>query len=52
MADPQKYRDRAKRLRLEAESASSDEIRLQMFDIAAQYERLATSLEARTKTAR
>ena len=39
MADPQKYRSEAKRLRLEAETTSSDEIRVQMLDIAAQYER-------------
>jgi hypothetical protein len=48
MADPQKYRSEAKRRRLEAETASSPEISLQMLDVAAQYERLAASLEART----
>jgi hypothetical protein len=49
MANPQKYRREAKRLRLEAEMASSPDIRLQMLDIAAQYERLPASLEARKK---
>jgi hypothetical protein len=49
IADPQKYRDQAKRMRLEAETASPPEIELQMLDIAAQSERVAASLEARTK---
>jgi hypothetical protein len=45
MADPQKYRLEAKRIRLEAETTSSPEIRRQLLDIAAQYERLAVSLD-------
>jgi hypothetical protein len=45
MADVQKYRLEAKRLRLEAESATSPTIRRQLLDIAAQYERLAVSLD-------
>jgi hypothetical protein len=52
MADPQKYRLEAKRLRLAAETASSFEIKRQMLDIAAQYERLAVSLEAMRKDPR
>jgi hypothetical protein len=36
MADPQKYRERAQRLRLEAETIVDSEVRRQMLDIAAQ----------------
>jgi hypothetical protein len=46
MADPQRYLDEAKRLRLEAEAASSFEMRRQLLDIADQYERLAKSVAA------
>jgi hypothetical protein len=45
MADVQKYREQAKRVRLEAETTSSPEIRRQLLDIAEQYERLAVSLD-------
>src|ERR1700732_2938934 len=46
IADPQKYREHATHLRFEAALINDPEIRLQMLDIAAQYERLAASLEA------
>jgi hypothetical protein len=46
---PQKYRDDAARLGLQAASARDSDARRQMLDIAAQYERLAASLEARNK---
>jgi hypothetical protein len=49
MADSQKYRDQAKRLRLEARAVNDANLKNQMLDIAAQYERLAASLEARKK---
>jgi hypothetical protein len=49
MADPQKYREHATHLRFEAALINDPEIRLQMLDIAAQYERLAASVEARMK---
>jgi hypothetical protein len=52
MADPQKYCDQAKRLRLQAALANDTEVRQQMIDIAAQYERLAASIEARKKDPR
>ena len=52
MADPQKYREHAVHLRIESSLVNDAEVRLQMLDIAAQYERLAASLEARTKAAR
>jgi hypothetical protein len=42
---PQKYRLEAKRLRLEAESATSPTIRHQLLDIAEQYERLAVLVD-------
>jgi hypothetical protein len=50
MATPQKYRDDAARLRLEAAVVKAPEIRRQMLDIAAQYERLAAAIEAREKS--
>jgi hypothetical protein len=49
MADPQKYRENATHLRFEAALIDDHDIRLQMLDIATQYERLAASLEARLK---
>jgi hypothetical protein len=52
MADPQKYREHAAHLRIEASLVKDEEVRLQMLDIAGQYERLATSLEARIKESR
>jgi hypothetical protein len=42
---PQKYRDEAKRLRLEAAFVASPEVSRQMLDIAGQYDRLAASIE-------
>jgi hypothetical protein len=47
MADPQKYRDRAARLRAEAERATDPEVRAQLREIALQYEKLAEGLERR-----
>jgi hypothetical protein len=47
MPDPQKYRDQANRLRREARAVNDADLKMQMLDIAAQYERLAASLEAR-----
>jgi hypothetical protein len=47
MADPQKYRDRAARLREEAERAIDPETRAQLLAIALQYEKLAEGLERR-----
>ena len=41
MADPQKYRDEAARLRREAEDVKEDDVKLQMLDLAAQYEKMA-----------
>jgi hypothetical protein len=52
MADPQKYRLEARRLRLDAEVVNDAEVKNQMLTIAGQYERLAVSLEARTKDSR
>jgi hypothetical protein len=46
MANPQKYRDDAARLRRVAEKTESPVIKRQMLEIAAQYERLAASVEA------
>jgi hypothetical protein len=49
MAEPQKYRDDAARLRRETGAVKDPEVRSQILDIAAQYERLAASIEARKK---
>jgi hypothetical protein len=46
MADPKKYRDQAAKLRHDAEKVQSPVIKRQMLEIAAQYERLAKSVEA------
>ncbi|MDB5405414.1 MAG: hypothetical protein JWL84_326 [Rhodospirillales bacterium] len=48
MADPQKYRDEAKRLRLHAATVVDSEIQRQMISVATQYEQLAR-IEARKK---
>jgi hypothetical protein len=47
MADPQKYRDQAMRLRLQALAVNDADLKKQMMEIAAQYERLAASIDAR-----
>jgi hypothetical protein len=52
MADPQKYREQAVRLRLEARAVNDSDLRNHMLEIAAQYERLAASIEARKKDPR
>ncbi|MDB5405828.1 MAG: hypothetical protein JWL84_740 [Rhodospirillales bacterium] len=52
MADPQKCRDEARRLRLDAETVPDVEVRHQMHDLAAQYDELAVSLEAMKKASR
>jgi hypothetical protein len=44
-----KYRDEARALRRDAEFLHDPELRLQFRDIAAQYERLAASIEAMRK---
>jgi hypothetical protein len=44
MADPQKYRDEAERLRKEAATVDAD-VRETMLDIAKLYERLADTIE-------
>jgi hypothetical protein len=49
MATPEKYRERAARLRMEARAVNDLDLRNQMLDIAAQYERLAASIEGRKK---
>jgi hypothetical protein len=41
----QHYRDLARRIRRDAERATSDEVRRQLLNIAAQYETLAENLE-------
>jgi hypothetical protein len=46
MADPQKYRDEAKRLRREAALVTSPVVQRQMLDIPDQYDQLAKSVEA------
>jgi hypothetical protein len=46
MANPNKYRDEAARLRRDAENVQSAVIKRQMLEIAAQYERLAESVES------
>jgi hypothetical protein len=46
MADPQKYRDKAARLRREAEAAKDPTIKHALFRIADQYDSLARSVEA------
>jgi hypothetical protein len=47
MADPQKYRDDAERIRKEAFEISDLDIRCAMLDIADLNERLAATLETR-----
>jgi hypothetical protein len=49
MADPQKYREHATHLRIEAALVSDPDVKKQMLTIAGQYERLAASIEARRK---
>jgi hypothetical protein len=51
-ATPQKYREQATRLRREARAVNDADLKRQMLDIAAQYVRLAASLEARMKDPR
>jgi hypothetical protein len=41
----QHYRDEARGIRRDAERVKDEETRLQMLDIAAQYDRLALNLE-------
>jgi hypothetical protein len=52
MADPQKYREHAAHLRIEAALVNDPDVKNQMLTIAGQYERLATSLESRKKDSR
>jgi hypothetical protein len=52
MADPQKYREHAAALRIEAAIVNDPDVKNQMLVIAGQYERLANSLEARIKESR
>ena len=47
MADPEKCRDEAERLRKEAAESDSHEVRGTMLDIAELYYRLAETLERR-----
>jgi hypothetical protein len=49
MADPQKYRDEATRLRRRAEYVLDHDAKRQMLEVAAQYERLADSVTAKAK---
>jgi hypothetical protein len=46
MADPQKYRDEAKRIRADAEAVHDPDVKKQLLTIAGQYERVAVSLDA------
>jgi hypothetical protein len=46
MVDPKKYREEAERLRKKAEKSIDSRLQQTMLDIAAQYERLAKSVEA------
>jgi hypothetical protein len=46
MDDPKKYREEAERLRSKAEKSIDPKLQQTMLDIAAQYERLAKSIEA------
>jgi hypothetical protein len=46
MADPQKYRDEATRLRRRAEYVLDHDVKRQMLEVAAQYERLADNVVA------
>jgi hypothetical protein len=49
----QHYREEARRIRRDAEgSTTEDEIRRQMLDIAAQYDRLADSADLHAKIGR
>jgi hypothetical protein len=49
MGDSQKYHDEAARLRSKAEVVNDRDLRKQLLDIAAQYDRLAQSIEDRAK---
>jgi hypothetical protein len=51
MADPQKYRDEAARLRRRAEYVLDHDAKRQMLEVAAQYERLADSVALKRKGA-
>jgi len=44
VADPQKYRDEAERLRREAEDSLDPDMRRTLLDIAGLYERMADAL--------
>jgi hypothetical protein len=46
MADPQKYRELAARVRRDAEKVESPVIKRQMLEIADQYDQLAKSVAA------
>ena len=50
MADPQKYRDEAKRLRAEAELMPDFNTKRQILQIAKMYDRLADNIEKRPKS--
>jgi hypothetical protein len=52
MTDTEKYREEAKRLRLHAATVVDSDIQRQMISVAAQYEQLAASIEARKKDPR
>jgi hypothetical protein len=45
MADPQNYRLEAERIRREASVVNDPYLRRQLLDIAAQYDRLAVTME-------